>query len=336
MKKWNIGNLWKKYKYVGLVVLAGILLMLLPGKKTDAQTQEGGGSFSLEDTERRMEELLGRMDGVGRVQVMLTLKNGPELELAEDADDTDRDGELRRQREPVTLNRGSGYQDVVVTRETYPVYLGAVVVCQGAGSGGVRLAVTEAVAAMGFMTGGTDMKKRWKKPAVAAAVLLLVCAAVYMNWRYTDNIQKNAGKTLGQTTLVSSQDGEKGQEPTAAPAEDDYFATARLSRKQARDNAISMLKEAERDENAQQSVLNEASQTLQVLAAYTVAESQIESLVTAKGYADCVVFMGAESVSVVVAPPEGGLTATDAARIKDIVISETDYTAEQIKIMEAN
>ena len=176
-------------------------------------------------------------------------------------------------------------------------------------------------------------------PAVVlskAAVLLLVCASVYMNWRYTDDIQKNAGKTLGQTTLVSSQDGEKGTEPTAAPAEDDYFATARLSRKQARDNAISMLKEAERDENAQQSVLNEASQTLQVLAAYTVAESQIESLVTAKGYADCVVFMGAESVSVVVAPPEGGLTATDAARIKDIVISETDYTAQQIKIMEAN
>ena len=82
------------------------------------------------------------------------------------------------------------------------------------------------------------MKQVWKKRAVVVSVLLLVCAAVYMNWRYTDNIQKNAGKTLGQTTLVSSQDGEKGQEPTAAPAEDDYFATARLSRKQARDNAI--------------------------------------------------------------------------------------------------
>ena len=140
MKKWSIGNLWKKYKYVGL--------MVLPAGTSAPDPKKDSGGFSLEDTERRMEELLGRMDGVGRVQVMLTLKNGSSLELAEDADSTERDGETRAQREPVTLNRGSGYQDVVVTRETYPVYLGAVVVCQGAGSSGVRLAVTEAVAAL--------------------------------------------------------------------------------------------------------------------------------------------------------------------------------------------
>ena len=67
-----------------------------------------------------------------------------------------------------------------------------------------------------------------------------------------------------------------------------------------------------------------------------MAESQIESLVPAKGYADCVVFMGEDSVSVVVAAPETGLNTADVARIKDIVVNETDYTPEQIKIMEAN
>ena len=151
MDREKLRDIFRKYRAVGLVLLAGLLLLLLPTGKSsgqERQTSDDTQLYSLEETERRMAQLLGRMSGVGRVQVMLTLKNGPELELAEDADDTDRDGELRRQREPVTLNRGSGYQDVVVTRETYPVYLGAVVVCQGAGSGGVRLAVTEAVAAL--------------------------------------------------------------------------------------------------------------------------------------------------------------------------------------------
>ena len=176
-------------------------------------------------------------------------------------------------------------------------------------------------------------KKNWKRPAVVLAVLVLVGASVYLNWRYADNVAET-DKILGQATLVN-ENGE-GVSVTNDATENDYFATARLSRKQARDSAISMLQEAEIDENATEDVCNEASQTLQVLAGYTVAESQIENLVTAKGYADCVVFMGSDSCSVVVASGEEGLTATDVARIKDIVINETQYTAGQIKIMEAD
>ena len=175
------------------------------------------------------------------------------------------------------------------------------------------------------------MKQVWKKRAVAAAVLVFVGAAVYLNWRYTDNVQDNT-KILGESTLVNAQ---QDNAQSVSGAADDYFATARLSRKQARDSAISMLQEAQIDENADESVLNEASQTLQVLAAYTVAEAQIESLVTAKGYDDCVTFMGADSVSVVVSDADG-LDAADVARIKDIVINESSYTVDQIKIMEAN
>lgn len=178
------------------------------------------------------------------------------------------------------------------------------------------------------------MKQVWKKRAVAATVLVFVGVAVYLNWRYTDDIAESS-KVLGQSTLVNSQEETEDTSADTAVKKDDYFATARLSRKQARDNAISMLREAEADENADEDVLNEASESLQVLAAYTVAESQVESLVTAKGYTDCVAFMGDDSVSVVISDPDG-LDAADVARIKDIVISETDYTADQIKIMESN
>ena len=147
MKKWSIGNLWKKYKYVGLVVLAGIILMVLPAGTSAPDPQKDSGGFSLEDTERRMEELLGRMDGVGRVQVMLTLKTGPTLQLAQDMDLEQEEVSLRQRSQPVTVNRGSGWQEALVTRQDYPVYQGAVVVCQGAGSSAVRLAVAAAVAA---------------------------------------------------------------------------------------------------------------------------------------------------------------------------------------------
>lgn len=176
------------------------------------------------------------------------------------------------------------------------------------------------------------MKQVWKRRAVAAAVLMLVGTSVYLNWRYTGDVA-DTSKVLGQSTLVNGET--VGAEAETADGGDDYFSTARLSRKQARDTAISMLEEARQDENASEDVLNEAAETLQVLAGYTVAESQIENLVVAKGYTDCVAFMGADSVSVVVSSPEG-LEAADVARIKDIVISETDYTAGQIKIMEAD
>ncbi len=179
----------------------------------------------------------------------------------------------------------------------------------------------------------TLTKEQGKRCAVVATVMVLVGTSVYLNWRYADNVAET-GKVLGQATLVNERD-EDVEASAATGEEGDYFATARLSRQQARDSAISMLETAAIDENATEEVLNEASQTLQVLAAYTVAEAQIESLVTAKGYIDCVAFMGDESISVVVSDADG-LDASDVARIKDIVITETDYAASQIKIMEAN
>ena len=109
-----------------------------------------------EGMERRMEELLGRIDGVGKLRLMLTLQSGARLTLAEDSQ-KDQD---RTQRETVTLNRGSS-QEVVVTNRYYPVYQGAVVVCQGADSSAVRLAITETVQALTGLPSDRIQVAKW-------------------------------------------------------------------------------------------------------------------------------------------------------------------------------
>lgn len=156
-------QLWKKYRLVLLIVLAGLLLMLLPGgsgQETEEVRQERE-TFSLEETERRMEEILSRIEGTGKLQLMLTLKSGSQLYLAEDTDESAGGEEVQVQRETVTLHRGSGYEDVVVTRQIYPMYQGALVVCQGADKAAVRLAVTEAVAALTGLSSDKITVVKW-------------------------------------------------------------------------------------------------------------------------------------------------------------------------------
>ena len=184
------------------------------------------------------------------------------------------------------------------------------------------------------------MSARWKRNTVVATMAVLVCAAVALNWKYSgeEALQETGGKILGEATLVSQEeDGvETGTDEAAVYTGSDYFASARLTRQQARDNAISLLQEAANEENASEEVANEASEGIQVLAGYTMKEAQIENLVTAKGYTDCVAFMGEDSISVVVSSDTGELTAEDVAKITDITMTETGYPASSIRIMAAN
>lgn len=163
----KLKELLKKYRFAVLVALAGIMLMLLPGgeKQSDADTTDAvGESFSLEDTEKRMAEVLGAMDGVGRVQVMLTLRSGETLSLAEDSSATlGSGGDVRQDSQVLTVNRGSGKQEVVVTKRLYPTYQGAVVVCQGAGDSRVRLKVLETVAVLTGLSSDKISVVQWKQ-----------------------------------------------------------------------------------------------------------------------------------------------------------------------------
>ena len=76
--------------------------------------------------------------------------------------------------------------------------------------------------------------------------------------------------------------------------------------------------------------------SLEEIVQTALSEAQIESLVIAKGYADCVAYMTNEGISVAVASPEGGLQQTDVALIADIVMAQSDYTLDEIRVVEVH
>lgn len=172
------------------------------------------------------------------------------------------------------------------------------------------------------------MKKIKKRGAIYGVIALLLCVAVYLNWSYVDAPDEllAAEQTDAESTSADA---------AASGTEEDYFASSRLTREQARDEAVSTLKALTESDTADQTAKDEAAAQISAMAEDSVTEANIESMIRAKGYEDAVVMIGDDSVNVVVAPPEGGLQATDVTVIKDIVVAEAGVTAGQIKIVEA-
>ena len=181
--------------------------------------------------------------------------------------------------------------------------------------------------------------KTWKKNLVAAAVLVTVCTGIYLNWLYTEqSTAADLTDTLDAQKVMSDQslvlDGENmvqvGADQTNTSS--DYFAAVRLSRQQARDSAVNLLQEAM--SYSDQTKAAESSEQLEDIVQTALTEAQIESLVIAKGYADCVAYIGNEGISVAVAAPVGGLKEADVAVIADIVMSQSDYSFSDIRVVE--
>ncbi len=181
--------------------------------------------------------------------------------------------------------------------------------------------------------------KVWKKNLVAAAVLVTVCAGIYVNWLYTEDTATanltdtlDAEKVMSDDTLVLSQDMEAisaGEEVNTTST--DYFSAVRLSRQQARDEAVNLLQEAMSYSESSKEL--ESSVELEEIVQTALSEAQIESLIIAKGYADCVAYMSSEGISIAVAAPEGGLDQEDVAVIADIVITQSEYDMEDIRVV---
>lgn len=149
-----------KYKYALLVLLCGVALMLLPhGSTQTAQTPQSDAPsqsdelLQLEQTRLALASLLEQIDGVGSVRLLLSLSSGSERVVQTDTASSQSDGAYQTTATTVLAQSGND-RDPVVIKSYYPVFKGAVVVCEGADSAAVRLAVVQAV---GSLTGlGSD------------------------------------------------------------------------------------------------------------------------------------------------------------------------------------
>ena len=176
---------------------------------------------------------------------------------------------------------------------------------------------------------------------VAAAVLVTVCTGIYLNWLYTEQSTAadltdtiDAEKVMSDEMLLL-ENGEQAVsgEDVSVDTATDYFAAVRLSRQQARDSAVNLLQEAMAYSDDQTKAA-ESSQELEDIVQTALSEAQIESLVIAKGYTDCVAYMSSDGISVAVSAPEGGLQQEDVAVIADIVMTQSEYVLDDIRVVE--
>lgn len=148
----GVRGTWEKYKYVILVALVGMGLLLWPEEKQQITEVPAGETVSAVQIQREMEQLLSNIAGVGDVRVMLTLDTDGERILAQDTHLTYSGDAMNPEKydraSEIILKDGAAGDEPVIVRQTYPAYRGALVVCQGGGRPEVRLAVTEAVAAL--------------------------------------------------------------------------------------------------------------------------------------------------------------------------------------------
>ena len=199
--------------------------------------------------------------------------------------------------------------------------------------------------------------KMGKRQLVLAALVVALGAAVYLNFTLSGGTQLPAtqavasGRELGQTLLVNasgsaivSSGGKAASAASGASSAavktnaeagtltDEYFSQARLDRQKARDEATELLKEVLSASNENDAAKKEAVDKAAAIAETIQKETNIENLIKAKGYSDCIVSIEDDGCSVIVKTKAA--EQDDAIIINDIVSGQTGLSYNKIKIVE--
>lgn len=185
-----------------------------------------------------------------------------------------------------------------------------------------------------------------KKQIVLASLVTILGIAVYLNYVFTDTgnfdlltaSQTSSSETenYGEAQLTGVEPVEETADETTAETtaetENDYFTSARLERRKARDEAIETLAQTLGAEEMTDDEKELAAEKALAVSAQIESENKIETLVKAKGFAECLAYVDADSARVIVRTD--GLTAETANQIKNIIIEETGLSAENVSVGE--
>ena len=159
------------------------------------------------------------------------------------------------------------------------------------------------------------------RSTIVIASVLVIGLAVYLNYRWFYDPASSLG--YGENNMDDNY-GDSQQTDTGAQQQEDYFAAVSLSRSQSRDEAIEVLKLTLEN--------SEASERISKIALDIQNEANIETLVKAKGFEECVAVIGEDSVSVVVSAE--ALQATEVAQIMSIVFETTGVSPEKVSVVQ--
>ena len=174
-----------------------------------------------------------------------------------------------------------------------------------------------------------------KKQVLLAVLVVALGVAVYLNYYFSANDLKTAGASVSATSSKNLGDAKYVNNPTTVSGSvvntSDYFVQARLNRDTDRKEALAVVNEVINNVKVNSDAQKEAAKSVAAIAEAINQESSIESLIKAKGFSDCIVYINGENCNVVVRT--ASLTDAQALQIKDIVVAQSNVVAQKVNIV---
>lgn len=145
--KEKVPKFFEKYKFVFIVLLIGVILLVIPDgdDETTLPAQLSEHTDAIPCIEEQLSNILSMIQGAGKVQVMLTVACGEEYLYQTNSSVSTSANGSEHKNDTVTVSDSQRNDSGLIRQVNPPIYLGAVIVCQGADNPAVKLAVTDAV-----------------------------------------------------------------------------------------------------------------------------------------------------------------------------------------------